>query len=159
MGHIKGPWGMDGALRVHPTPGDPDRFATGMTLKLDGAPVQINSLRWTGGDAIVTLDVVATRDDAERLEGKELQVLASSLPSLDDGEYYHYQLLDLEVWSSEGEHLGVVKDILVTGGNNVLVVGRSEDPGEILIPAIEQVVLKVDLAGRRMTVELWEGMR
>ncbi|PZC48119.1 MAG: 16S rRNA processing protein RimM [Chloroflexi bacterium] len=150
---------MDGALRVHPTPGDPDRFATGMTLKLDGAPVQINSLRWTGGDAIVTLDVVATRDDAERLEGKELQVLASSLPSLDDGEYYHYQLLDLEVWSSEGEHLGVVKDILVTGGNNVLVVGRSEDPGEILIPAIEQVVLKVDLAGRRMTVELWEGMR
>ena len=159
MGFVKGPWGMEGALRVHPAPGDPDRFSTGMALLLDGAPVQINSLRWMGGDAIVTLDIVATRDDAEKLQGRQLQVLASSLPSLDEGEYYHYQLLDMEVWSSEGEPLGVVKDILVTGGNNVLVVGHPEDQEEILIPAIEEVVLNVDLERGRMTVELWEGMR
>ena len=159
IGRVKDAWGLNGALRVRATPGDPDRIAPGANLMLDGASVRVSDVRWSGRDAIITLDGVGTRDEAENLRGGELQALASSLPALEEGEYYHYQLLDMAVWSSEGEHLGAVTDILVTGSNDVLVVQQSGQPGEILIPAVKQVVLDVDLAEKRMTVELWEGMR
>ena len=75
---------------------------------------------------------------------------------LGEDEYYVYQIVGLDVWTGEGEHLGRVSEVLFTGANDVYVV--QGEKGEILIPAVEDVVLEVDLASGRLTVELMEGL-
>ena len=80
------------------------------------------------------------------------------MPALPEGQFYHYQLIDMPVRSDEGEDLGHVKEVLTAPGNDVYVVGK---PGErdLLIPALADVVLDVDLASNQMTVHLLEGLR
>ena len=107
--------------------------------------------------AILKLQGIDTREGAEELASVELEVPIEEVPPLPDGSYYHFQILDMEVWTSAGEHLGIVEDILSTGSNDVYVVRRGD--GEILVPAIEGVVLDVDVQGGRLTVDLPDGLR
>ncbi len=85
-----------------------------------------------------------------------LEIPISRLRPLPDGEYYQFQLLGLEVWTIAGELLGTISDILPTGSNDVYVV-RS-DTGEMLIPAIEDVVKAVELDKGRLVIELMPGL-
>lgn len=107
--------------------------------------------------AILKLQGIDTREGAEELAGIELEVPVNEVPPLPEGSYYHFQILDMEVWTSAGELLGVVEDILSTGSNDVYVVRRGD--GEILVPAIDGVVLDVDVKGGRLTVDLPDGLR
>ena len=75
---------------------------------------------------------------------------------LEQDEYYEYQIIGLAVWTTGGEYLGTVDEVISTGANDVYVV-RGEER-EILIPAIEDVVLEINLAQGRMVVELMEGL-
>ena len=74
-----------------------------------------------------------------------------------EGEFFHFQLLGLRVVSLQGEELGSLTEIIQTGSNDVYLV--SNDKAEILIPALSQVVRKVDLEAGVMVVELIEGLR
>ena len=74
------------------------------------------------------------------------------------GEYYHYQLVGLTVITEQGERLGRVQEVLVTGSNDVYIV-KSDDGAELLLPAITQVVKDIDLAAGRMLVRLLDGLR
>lgn len=78
------------------------------------------------------------------------------LPASPD-TYYHFQILDMEVWTQSGEFLGKVNDILSTGSNDVYVVNHGKD--EVLVPAMHDVVLEVDLGKGRITVDLPDGLR
>ena len=80
----------------------------------------------------------------------------AEVPSPPAGTYYHYQLLDMDVVTQEGEALGRLAEVLVTGANDVYVV-RSEH-SELLVPAIADVVVDVDVETRRMTVVLPPGL-
>ena len=79
------------------------------------------------------------------------------VPSLSPDSYYHFQILDMEVWAITGDFLGTVEDILSTGSNDVYVVRQGKS--EVLVPAIQDVVLEVDMEKGRITVELLEGLR
>ena len=80
------------------------------------------------------------------------------LKPLPEGSYYHFQIIDMAVWSDGGEYLGEVKEILPAGGTDVYVV-KGEDKGELLIPALADVVVNVAIEGNKMTVHLPEGLR
>jgi len=118
--------------------------------------VQRSRPRNTG--LVVRFESVSNRDDAEALRGRLLTVPRAEVPTLPEGHFYHYQLIDMVVRSDEGEHLGHVKEILAAPGNDVYIVRK---PGErdLLIPALADVVLDVDLASNQMTVHLLEGLR
>ena len=73
------------------------------------------------------------------------------------GEYFHYQLIGLAVGTEEGEELGTIREILETGSNDVYIVAGPS--GDLLIPALAQVVLQVDLDAGRMVVRLMDGLR
>jgi 16S rRNA processing protein RimM len=93
------------------------------------------------------------------MQGTLIQVpLAEAIP-LQEGEYFEHQVLGLSAWTVEGENLGEVAEIIYTGANDVYVI-RSPGPTrrEILVPALEDVVLEIDLEARRMTVALPEGL-
>jgi 16S rRNA processing protein RimM len=89
--------------------------------------------------------------------GQWLTAPPETSPQLPEGEYFHYQILGLRVITEEGEELGEVMEIIETGSNDVYVV--SGEKGELLVPAISQVVREIDLNSQVMTVSLLEGLR
>ena len=113
--------------------------------------------RWHQGFALVKLDGVQTREEAAGLKGAMLEVPLEEAPALTADTYYHFQILDMEVWTAQGEYMGSIQDILTTGSNDVYVA-RDGDR-EVLIPALGDVVVDVDTENGRMTVDLPEGLR
>ena len=86
-----------------------------------------------------TLEGVDSRSQAEGLRGTLLMVPEDMIPPLPEGEYYHFQLADMAVFTREDEYLGRITRVLSTGANDVYVVAH--EGRELLIPAIEDVVL------------------
>jgi 16S rRNA processing protein RimM len=91
-------------------------------------------------------------EDARTVVGAELCVPESRLPPTASDEFYWYQLIGLEVVGSDGERLGILEEILETGSNDVYIVRQGHE--ELLIPATYEVVQRVDLRRRQMTVDL-----
>jgi 16S rRNA processing protein RimM len=157
VGRVLRPWGIAGYLKVLPLTDFPDRFTPGNRVWLRGRQHTIQRARWQKGHVYLRLDGIDDAAEAEQLRGALLEVPEEELRPLPPGEYYHFQIVGLAVYSTEGECLGEVKEILTTGGNDVYVV--RDDGREILVPAIDDVVKDIDLDAGRMTVELMEGMR
>jgi 16S rRNA processing protein RimM len=120
-------------------------------------PIVLERARLDRHGAILKLAGVDSREDAERLRGQILCVAEADAVQLPGGTYFWHQIVGLRVHSDEGEDLGLVAEIIPTGGNDVYVV---RDGGrEILLPAIKDVVREIDLAGGIMTVHMIEGLR
>jgi 16S rRNA processing protein RimM len=92
------------------------------------------------------------------MRGVLLTVPEDDIAALPQGTYYHFQLIDMQVVSDEDELLGVIVEILDTSANDVYVV-RGETAPDLLIPAIREVVLDVDVEVGRMLVHLVPGLR
>jgi 16S rRNA processing protein RimM len=104
----------------------------------------------------IKLEGVDGRDQATALRNEWILAREESLPKLPEGEYYRYQLLGLRVVASDGRDIGIIKDIFSTPENDVYVV-RTEGR-EALIPAVDDVVLDIDLKARVVTVEVIPGL-
>ena len=156
VGRIVRPWGIRGEVKVRVETDFPERFTPGQRFFILGRPYLCQGARLQRGFAILKLEGVDTRDDAEALRGLALEVPASEVPELPPDTYYHFQLRGLEVWTTGSEHLGQVTEILSTGSNEVLIV---EGPrGQVLIPFIGDVVREVDLEEGRILVEAVPGL-
>ena len=96
------------------------------------------------------------RNAAEELRGQLVQIPIEEAVPLEEGEYYYFQLIGVRVEAESGESLGQVVDVLETGANDVYVVRGPQ--GEVLLPAVKDVVLKLDLEARQMVVNLLPGL-
>lgn len=108
------------------------------------------------GVIIASFEGYADRNRAAELVGLDVFVDRAVMPALPEGEYYHFQLQGMEVVTEQGGKIGVVAGIFSTGSNDVYAV--KGDYGEILIPAISDVVLKVDIDAGKIVVRLIEGL-
>ncbi|MEM8844932.1 MAG: ribosome maturation factor RimM, partial [Pseudomonadota bacterium] len=98
---------------------------------------------------------VDDRDLAANLLNQEIWVDENELPELEDGDYYWHQLIGLEVFNTDDNYIGNVKNLLETGANDVLIV-RDDEQSEYLIPYIkEQVIKSIDLDAKRIVVD-WD---
>ena len=158
VGRVLGPHGAYGQVRAQVLTDLPYRFDPGEALFLEGESLLIqSSSRGRGDTVILKLEGVNDLSAARALTGQELLAPAENSPELPDGEYFHYQLIGMQVFTEEGEDLGRIMEIIITGSNDVYVV--SGPNGEILLPAISQVVLQVDAVLGIMRVRLMEGLR
>ncbi|MBQ1414743.1 MAG: 16S rRNA processing protein RimM, partial [Lachnospiraceae bacterium] len=96
-------------------------------------------------------------DAAAKLRGAELFVSREDAVPLEEGEYYIADLLGMEVFTDEGEKLGFVKDVLETGANDVYIVQRPKGK-PLLLPAIPECVLDIDVERGMMRVHIMEGL-
>ena len=96
-------------------------------------------------------------EDVRELAGLDVFAAVKDLPTLQAGRYYHHQLIGLRVFEGE-EDLGVLAAIMETGANEVYIIDQA-DGQELLIPAIPEVILKVDLEQKRLEVRLLEGLK
>lgn len=164
VGQIAGAHGVLGEIRVNILTQEPERFGRLSRVWLgrddqEPLPWLLEGYRLHRGRALLKLEGCDDRNMAASLRAYLVLVPLEEAIPLEEDEYYEHQIVGLVVWTASGERLGTIEEILYTGANEVYVV-HSEDPArkEILVPAIEEVVLEVDLEAGRMTIEPLEGM-
>jgi 16S rRNA processing protein RimM len=161
IGRISAAHGLDGSVKVRSYAESPDLFAPGRSLRAagrDGAErvVAITQARAQGASLLLSFAGVTDRRMAEAVVGWDLFIEKRGLPALEPGSYYWEDLIGMEVLAVGGERLGRLESIFRTGSNDVYVV--TEAGRELLVPALRSVVTAVDLAARRMVVELPDGL-
>ncbi len=153
IGKIVAPQGLRGDVRMLIWTHFPERIPSLRRVYLDeeAEPRRLRSASVRGNVAILSIEGVDTREEAEALRGAVVAIPREEAAPLGEDEYYHFQLIGLQVFDEAGHRLGEVVDILETGANDVYVV-RTDEGRELLLPAIKQVVLDIDLERGRMTV-------
>lgn len=151
VGVVVGAWGIHGDLKVKSYTDVESRFALGDKVVLQGRIATVVHKRaWKQG-FILNLDTVTDRTAAESLRGQEITVSSSSLAVLAKDTYYHYDLIGCSIWTEGGEHIGTLGEIITTGANDVFVV-RGGSAREVLVPAIAETIVHVDIEAKRITV-------
>jgi len=141
VGKVGKPHGLEGAFVVEEGSEDPERFAEGVTLLVDGKPARVVESKRAGGRPVIRLDREAVR-------GAPIEVERDALPEPAEGEYYAFQLVGLEVEEEGGEKLGRVTEVTSGPANDVLEL----DTG-IALPLVDACVRQVDLDGGRIVVQ------
>lgn len=157
VGHISRAWGIRGDLKIAPFTDRPDDF-TQYPHVFVGSPRQryvVKSFRPYQGNWLLHLAGVETREEADRLRGREIFIELAQRPR-QEGEFYAREVIGLKVRTLDGEELGEVTEILVTGANDVYVV--KGERGEILLPARVEVIKEIDVERGVMMVELLPGL-
>lgn len=159
VGQVVKPHGVRGEVAVEMLTDFPGRFSLLEKVYLDEndpRPVALEGVRFHKGRALLKLGGYDDRTAVEKLRGEAILVPIDQAMPLEPDQYYQEDLIGLEVWTTDEEYLGAVVEILETGANDVFVVHG--DRGEILLPAIPDVVQWIDLEENRMVVELMEGL-
>ncbi len=156
IGNIFAPRGTKGKLKVEVATDFPQRFSPSSKVYIKRQSMTIDSTEWHKGKAIVKFNTIDSIEDAEKLRGQLLEIHRSQLYPLPEGQYYHFQLIGLEVWTTQGELLGNITEILTTPSNDNYVVSGAK--GELLIPAIEDVIKSIDLNKGCLVIEPIEGL-
>ncbi len=158
VGRIVAPFGLVGEVKVVPLTDFPERFARMKTVLVGERHTRYRVVHARPHQAqiLLTLRGVDDPDAAEALRGEMLRVPIAEAAALAEDQYFWYQIIDLEVVTTAGQTLGKIVDIIRTGANDVYVVRGIR--GELLIPAIEDVVKQVDLPAGRLVVELIPGL-
>jgi 16S rRNA processing protein RimM len=161
IGEIVSTHGIHGKLRVRYHNEDKKGFLSYKSLLVRNPlgrlePFEVTEARIHQKLIIVQLRGLDSIDQAERLVGGSVFVERTSLPELEEDEYYWADLIGLEVTTTEGKSVGEVVRIIPTGANDVLVITAGVE--ELLVPATEEVIKEVDLVSRRMVISLQEGL-
>ena len=158
VGQIVGVFGPSGELRVRPLGRFPQRFRDLRRVHLgdEHRPAAVLHRRLTEKGVQLRLDVFSTREAARDAIGTYLYVPESEAIQLPEGEYFVHQIVGLSVVTTGGETLGEVADVISTGSNDVYVVRGLR--GEVLLPALKEVVKHIDLDSGTKTVEPLPGL-
>lgn len=143
--------GLNGEIRVVPFSQELLNISVGGAVFIGEVAHRVVTMRDVPGGLILSTDQLRTRADADQTQGQLLEVAHADLAPLEDGSYYVADLIGLAAVDQSGEALGIVTEVMATGANDVYVVATAEG-GELLLPAIADVVLEIDIAGGRMTV-------
>jgi len=164
IGKIVNTHGIKGELKVWPQTDFPEvRFKPGSKLLMfppdSGEPmtIEVVSAREQKTMYIVRIKGFDNINQVEKYKGWELKVSESERVPLPEGEYYFRDIVGCTVETEEGEQLGTVADILSPGANDIWVVKMAKGK-ELLLPVIDDVILDVDVAARKIKVHLMEGL-
>lgn len=163
VGHIVGVHGLRGEVKVEMYTDFPERFAPGAVLLVgeDLAEETIEQVREHKTHLLIKFAGVDNRTAAEDLRNLWIFVDEADAALLEEGTYWIHDIIGLEVVTDQGKPIGRVTDVLATGSNDVYVVAPQDDfnhGSEILLPALDDVILAVDLEQGRMTVHLPDGL-
>ena len=163
LGEILRPHGIRGELRMRLETQDPQRLTELDHVYIgksadDPKPesVKLEGVRFHQHYALLTLEGYRDRSTADRLRGRLVMLHIDDLTPLEDGEYYLFQLIGLTVREAD-ERIGVVREILQTGANDVYIVDR-DDGSELLLPAHEETIQSIDFSSGIISMRLPDGL-
>ena len=158
IGKVLSAWGLKGEVKIEIITDFPDRFALldQVLLGDEHTPFKLEGFRKHAQFGLLKLSGLDNPEAARKLAGMLIYVPIAEAVPLGPDEFYEHQIIGLDVWTTDGQHLGRVSEVLFTGSNEVYVV---QDKGkEVLIPAIKDVVPEIDLERGRMIVRLIDGL-
>lgn len=153
VGKFRSAHGVKGEIGMEVLTDFPERLAPGSVVFVgeDHRPLKITAIRWKNTVMLLSFEGVSDRDQAAYMRNLNVYTRAEHLPKLPQGEYYHHELIGLRVVNEAGDLIGRLDEILETGANDVYVV-KPETGNDILFPAIDSVILAVDLNKGEMVV-------
>lgn len=162
VGKIINSHGIKGEVKVKKITDFPERFQIGNVVyitnqKEDLIPLKIDGFRTHKNNLLLHFEGYDSIDDIEPLKGVELKIKEEQQEKLGENEFYYHEIIGCKVITTENEELGIIVSILSPGANDVWVV-RGKNNNEILIPYIEPVVKHVNVANKKVTIELMEGL-
>ena len=161
VGVITSTHGVRGEVKVFPTTDDPARFKRLKEVILDTGKeelvLEIESVKFFKQFVILKFKGFDNINDIEKYKGKDLLVHREDAVALEENENYVADLIDLKVVTDDGQVLGYLTEVMETGANDVYVV-ETEDGRELLLPAIRDCILDVDLDEEVMTVHILPGL-
>lgn len=161
VGVITSTHGVRGEVKVFPTTDDANRFKNLKAVLLDTGrekiPVEIEGVKFFKQMVIVKFKGIDTMEEAAAYRQAGLYVSREDAVRLGRDEYFIADLIGVEVYDEDDGRIGALEDVLSTGANDVYVI-RMSDGRELLLPAIRQCVLDVDVERGRMKVHVLEGL-
>lgn len=157
VGRVTGPFGVGGEMKIELLTDFPNRFSLLERVYL-GSERRGHRLLSTRRSAhvLLKLEGVESPEAVKALRGTDVWIPRSEAMQLPEGAFYADEVVGLRVETERGEPIGIVRDILVTGANDVYVVEGVR--GEILIPAIRDVVSRIDIDQGRIVINIIAGL-
>lgn len=161
VGVISSTHGIRGEVKVFPTTDDPGRFKKLKHVILDTGKEQknleITGVKFFKQFVILKFKGIDNINDIEKYKGKSLYVTRENAVRLKKDEYFIADLVDMQVFLEDGTPFGVLTDVMKTGANDVYCI-QTQEHGKVLIPAIGECILDVDVEGQKMTIHLMPGL-
>jgi len=159
IGFMRRPHGVAGEIIMDLHTDFPERIKSGRMVYVgeNHEIFTIGTVRVHGNGVLVKIKGFDSPETAGRVRNQWMYVKSSEVPALPEGKYYKHELIGLTVMTDEGEKLGVLNEVLETGANDVYTVIK-EDGKEILLPAIPDVVLEVNMDDKVLKVHIIEGL-
>lgn len=158
VGKIVNTHGVKGCMKAISLTDELDRFdeLDYVYTEIDNKKRKINNVWYRNGMVYLELDGVDNMDDAIKLKESYVSIEESQLKELPEDTYYIYELKGLEVYSTEGELIGVIKEVFQTGANDVYEVKGKLNTH--YIPAIKNIVKEVNIKEKKVIINVVEGL-
>jgi 16S rRNA processing protein RimM len=160
VGNIVGVFGLRGEIKVEPWSSFPDRFAKTEILYAGPkhTPYRVLGAHPHKRHILLQLEGITSVEAAERLVGQALSIPAEQIHDLPDDSFYLHDLIGLEVVHTNGRKLGVVKDVLVTGGIDLFVISGYRSGQDMLLPAVKEFIKSIDIPSGVLKVDPIPGL-
>lgn len=156
IGILRKPHGIEGEMKMEIWTDFPERLKKGVIVYVGEHKKEffIESFKGKKGGYLVRLVGIVDPENCMPVVNKIVFVSSGDRPVLGKNQYYHHQIIGLGVFTKNNDYLGKIKEIIRTGSNDVYVVHKTgNDKGEILIPAVPQVIMNINLSENKMIVD------
>ena len=161
VGYVLKPHGIRGDVKIEAVSSYPERFKDLEYVYIHNNNIRqiyhIQRTRISGRFVYIKFESITSRTEAEKLRGAEVLVDQKDLIQPSKDEFFIHDLIGCRVLSDEDETLGIVSDVMQMPANDVLVV-KSSDNKELLLPVIKSVIKRVDIAEKKISIHLLEGL-
>jgi 16S rRNA processing protein RimM len=159
IGKFRRPHGIRGEIVMTVLTDFPDLIVPGQRVYAGERyhPYGIHGVRQHGADLLITLEGLPDRTAVEIFRNVMVYMKAEDMPDLPEGDFFLHQIVGMEVITDQDQYLGRVKEILITGANDVYLIETAEG-NEILIPAIDQVILEINQEEGKVLVHVLPGL-
>lgn len=161
VGQIVNTNGLKGVLKINPFTDDIRRFDKLKTIfvqhKSELITLEIETVRYNKNLVFIKFKGIDTIEEAEKYKGDYIKVNRKDEEPLPENTYYIVDLLGLDVYTKSNEYLGKIDDIFPTGSNDIYVV-KDKLGKQILLPAIKEVINKIDIDNKKIIVTLIDGL-
>lgn len=161
IGMISNAHGIKGEVKVYPLTDNIKRFSklkfVFLKTKDEYVKVEIQGVKYLKENVILKMANVETMNDALKYKNEYIYIDKENIVKLPRDSYFISDLMDMEVSTEEGELIGIITSVFPTGSNDVYEI-KTPQGKAILIPAIKDVILTVDVENKKMTIKLLEGL-
>ena len=161
VGRFGRPRGVSGDIYITPATDDPERFVDLTHLVVVGngerREIEIKKVTLIGGKPVATLLGITSREAAARLTNLSIEIPFDQIRPLDDGRYYQFDLVGCRVIATDGTDLGTIAEVLSYPASDLFRI-TSKRFGELLLPAVEQFIERVDIDKKEMIVNPPKGL-